>query len=131
MSRANGAGDVFRKDVDRQDFRKTLAEACQKTGFQVPADGVEWEPWRRGWCLGPPAFKARLLERMEGQLGEHYAGELKRESAAAQAERIIREDLRRWRWTEHDLAERAKSAVAWPSRSSRLVPCPGGYRKPG
>jgi REP element-mobilizing transposase RayT len=23
--------------VDRQDFLKTLAEACHKTGFQVPA----------------------------------------------------------------------------------------------
>ena len=93
-SRANGKGDVFLNAADRQDFLKTLAEACQKTGFQVPADGAEWEPLRRGWCLGPPQFKAQLLERMEGKLGEHHAGELKRESAAAKAERIIREELR-------------------------------------
>ncbi len=37
MSRANGQGDIFHNDVDRQDFLKTLAEACQKTGFQVHA----------------------------------------------------------------------------------------------
>ena len=37
MSRANGKGDIFLTDVDRQDFLKTLAEACQKTGFQVHA----------------------------------------------------------------------------------------------
>ena len=29
--------DIFLDDVDRQDFLKTLAEACLKTGFQVHA----------------------------------------------------------------------------------------------
>ena len=29
--------DIFLDDVDRQDFLKTLAEACQKTGWQVHA----------------------------------------------------------------------------------------------
>ena len=261
MSRANGKGDVFLNAVDRQDFLKTLAEACQKTGFQVHAyclmrnhfhlvvetpnanlvagmrwllsaytlrfnprhkrfghvfsgrykalivdgsgtgylrtvcdyvhlnpvrarllkpeqrlleypwssfggylaapphrpdwlrvdrllgehgiqqdtvagrerfegrmeerrvqetDGAEWEPLRRGWCLGPPEFKAQLLERMEGKLGEHHAGELKRESAAAQAERIIREELRRLRWTERDVAERAKSDPAKLALAARV-----------
>ena len=37
MSRANGTGAVFLDDVDRQDFVKTLAETCQKTGFQIHA----------------------------------------------------------------------------------------------
>ena len=37
MSRANGTGNVFLTDVDRQDFLRTLAKACQKTGFQVHA----------------------------------------------------------------------------------------------
>src|SRR3974390_400463 len=37
MSRANGKGDLFHNDVDLQDFLKTLAESCQKTGFQVHA----------------------------------------------------------------------------------------------
>jgi REP element-mobilizing transposase RayT len=37
MSRANGKGNIFETDVDRQDFAKTLAETCDKTGFQVHA----------------------------------------------------------------------------------------------
>jgi putative transposase len=37
MSRANGKGNIFETHVDRQDFVKTLAETCAKTGFQVHA----------------------------------------------------------------------------------------------
>jgi putative transposase len=37
MSRGNRQQDIYLDDVDRQDFLKTLAEACQKTGFQVHA----------------------------------------------------------------------------------------------
>ena len=35
MSRGDRREDIFLDDVDRQDFLKTLAETCQKTGFQV------------------------------------------------------------------------------------------------
>jgi REP element-mobilizing transposase RayT len=37
MSRANGRGVIFETDVDRQDFVKTLAETCEKAGFEVHA----------------------------------------------------------------------------------------------
>ena len=37
MSRGDRQQDIYLNDVDRQDFLKTLAEACQKTGFQVHA----------------------------------------------------------------------------------------------
>ncbi len=37
MSRGDRREDIFLDEVDRQDFLKTLAEACQKTGFQVHA----------------------------------------------------------------------------------------------
>jgi REP element-mobilizing transposase RayT len=37
MSRGDRKKDIYLNDVDRQDFLKTLAEACQKTGFQVHA----------------------------------------------------------------------------------------------
>ncbi len=37
MSRGDRREAIFPTDVDRQDFLKTLAEACQKTGFQVHA----------------------------------------------------------------------------------------------
>jgi putative transposase len=37
MSRGDRREDIFLNDVDRQDFIKTLAEACKKTGWQVHA----------------------------------------------------------------------------------------------
>jgi putative transposase len=37
MSRGDRRENIFLDDVDRQDFIKTLAETCQKTGFQVHA----------------------------------------------------------------------------------------------
>ncbi len=37
MSRGDHLGPIFLDDVDRQDSIKTLAEACQKTGWQVHA----------------------------------------------------------------------------------------------
>jgi len=37
MSRGNRRQNIYLDDVDWQDFLKTLAEACQKTGWQVHA----------------------------------------------------------------------------------------------
>ena len=37
LSRGNRQQAIFLDDVDRQDFLKTLAEGCQKTGFAVHA----------------------------------------------------------------------------------------------
>jgi putative transposase len=37
MSRGDQREDIFLDDVDRHDFIKSLAEACQKTGWQVHA----------------------------------------------------------------------------------------------
>jgi hypothetical protein len=37
MSRGDRKDASYLDEVDRQDFLKTLAEACQKTGWQVQA----------------------------------------------------------------------------------------------
>jgi putative transposase len=37
MSRGDRKEDIYHDDIDRQDFLKTLGEACQKTGWQVHA----------------------------------------------------------------------------------------------
>jgi Transposase IS200 like len=37
MSRGNRREEIFRDDLDRDDFLKTLGAACQKTGWQVHA----------------------------------------------------------------------------------------------
>ena len=37
MSRGDRRENIYLDDVDRQDFPKTMAEACQKTDWQVHA----------------------------------------------------------------------------------------------
>lgn len=56
MCRGDRREKIFLDDVDRQDFLKTLAEACQKTGWQVHA-----------YCLMPNHYHA-VLETPEPNL---------------------------------------------------------------
>ena len=88
-----------------------------------PSDGAEWQPIRRGWCLGPAEFKARLLERMEGKLGEHHSGQLKRQSAEAKAQRIIGEELKRLGWSQADLnhLDPAHVGTKWIENSPKTM----------
>ena len=83
-------------------------------------DDAEWEPVRRGWCLGGAAFRKEMLERMEGELGEHHAGELRRESAEVRAERMIAEELRQQGWTEVELGQRRRSDPVKLALAARL-----------
>jgi hypothetical protein len=48
--------------------------------------------------LGSAAFKRRMLEELEGKLGEHHSGELCRESAESEAERNVAEEPRGMGW---------------------------------
>jgi hypothetical protein len=73
---------------------------------------------RRGAC--PTHHATAFLEIMAEQLGEHHAGDLKRESADAKAERIIAEELRRLRWSSADLTLRLKSDPAKLQIAARL-----------
>ena len=59
--------------------------------------------FRRGWCLGSKEFKQRMLQLMEGRLGENHSGEQRRESPEAKAERIIAEELLRLGCSDADL----------------------------
>ena len=65
--------------------------------------------------LGPAEFKAKLLQRMEGKLGEHHSGELRCESAEAKAERIVAEELKRRKWDSTELKARRKGDPAKPA----------------
>ena len=69
MSRGDRREDIFYNDVDRHDFVRTLAEACQKTGFEVHA-----------YCLMPNHFhlvletpRANLVTGMEWLLSTDTA----------------------------------------------------------
>jgi REP element-mobilizing transposase RayT len=52
--------DIFLDDVDRQDFLKTMAEACQKTGWQVHA----YCPMSKHFHLVVETPEANLVEGM-------------------------------------------------------------------
>lgn len=88
----------------RQEFEKQM-EARRTEA----ADAAVLKYLRRGWYLGGKEFQRQLLERMEGHLGAHHAGELRRESAERKAERIVAEELKRLGWRERDLTTRRKS----------------------
>jgi hypothetical protein len=68
----------------------------------------EWERVRRDWCYGEEEFRKELMATKMGQMGgEHYGSE-RQESSEARAERMVREELKRRRWTEKTLAEKRK-----------------------
>lgn len=75
---------------------------------------------RRGWCLGGEQFKGQMVERLEGNLGEHHSGELRRESAADKAERIVAEELGRLGWEATELAVRRKNDPGKLAIAARL-----------
>ena len=93
LSRGDRREDIFLDDVDWQDFPKTLAEASQKTGFEVhayPWSSLLWyaaarehrPPWlcvdrllgEHGIGEDSTGGRAPFEERMEGTLGEHTPG---------------------------------------------------------
>jgi REP element-mobilizing transposase RayT len=83
-------------------------------------DEAELAPIRRGWCYGSDAFKRQMLEKLDGKLGEHHAGALRREHGEDRAERIIAEELKRLGWTEADLRTERKNAPGKLDLAARL-----------
>src|SRR6266478_6190003 len=83
-------------------------------------DEREWRPLKRAWFLGSEEFRAKLLEQMEGKLGEHHSGRLRHESAEAKGERIIVEELKRFKWKEADLKEAPKTHPEKLAMAGRL-----------
>ncbi len=71
-------------------------------------DEEERPPIERGWYAGSEAFRQELLAQMSERAGaEHYGTEI-REMSEEKAERIVREELRRHKWTEASLGTRRK-----------------------
>ena len=85
-----------------------------------PGDEATLKRLRRGWYLGSEDFKQQLVERMEGKLGDHHAGELRQETAQAKAERIVAEELHHLGWSEQDLRQRPKTDPAKLAVAVRL-----------
>jgi REP element-mobilizing transposase RayT len=116
VDRLLGEHGISKDDkAGRQEFERWMED---RRAQELEPD--TWKALRRSWCLGPPGFREKLLESLNGKLGEHHSGELKRETAEAKAERIIREELKERRWMEKDLEERAKSDPEKLAMAARL-----------
>ncbi len=72
-------------------------------------DGSVYKPVRRGWFFGDKTLKEELLAQVSAQAGGWHYGEELRESAEAEAERIVAQELRRRKWDANSLAERARA----------------------
>ena len=89
--------------------------------------GADYKRVRRGWCFGKDSFRKELLGQMKERVGaEHYGAE-RHETAEAQAEGIVMEELKRRHWREEDLGRRAKGdavkvAVAVRLRKETVMP---------
>jgi REP-associated tyrosine transposase len=103
---------------DRAAGRRRLEAALEQR--RAEEAGADYRRLRRGWCLGTVSFRQELLGLMKDRLGaEHYGAE-RRETAEAQAEEMVREELKRRRWGEQELKARAKGDAVKVAISVRL-----------
>ncbi len=99
----------------RQEFERRM-EARRRE----KADQAALKSLRRGWYLGSQDFKDRMLEKLDGKLGEHHSGQLRLETAEAKGKRIMDEELRRLGWNRRELALRRKSDPGKLTMAARL-----------
>ncbi len=99
----------------RQEFERRM-EARRRE----EADQAALKSLRRGWYLGSQEFKDRMLEKLDGKLGEHHSGQLRLETAEAKGKRIMDEELRRLGWNRRELALRRKSDPGKLTMAARL-----------
>ena len=64
---------------------------------------------RRGWCFGDEEFRQELLAEVEVKRGPNHLGAEWQESQVERAERLLKVELSRQRWTEDDLRKRLKT----------------------
>jgi REP element-mobilizing transposase RayT len=84
------------------------------------AEGEEFKPIRRGWCLGEEKFREELLTQMSERMGAEHYGEERAKTAEALAELIIAEELKLGRWQEADLKTRPKGDSVKVALAARL-----------
>ena len=80
----------------------------------------EWQRLRRGWCLGAATFREELLEQVHAQSNGASSGPTREESSEQQAQRIVREELRRRAWRTQELARRRKGDAGKVEIAQRL-----------
>jgi len=86
--------------------RRRLNEALEQR--RRAEEGDVFKPIRRGWFFGGETLKQQLLAQVSEKAGKWHYGEAIQESAAAKAERIVKEELTRRKWDEKTLVARRK-----------------------
>ena len=108
----------YRIPQDSPGGRRALERAVEVR--RAAEAGADYGAVRRGWFLGEETFKQALLARASGSLKAHHFGEERAASQQVQAEQVVREELRRRKWTESDLARRAKGDLGKVKIAQRL-----------
>ena len=103
---------------DSPEGRQRLEQALEER--RGAEEGEEFTPIRRGWCLGEETFREELLTQMSERMGAEHYGEERAETAEAQAQLIIAEELKRGRWQEADLKTRPKGDSVKVALAARL-----------
>lgn len=83
-------------------------------------EGGRYKAIRRGWYLGEKAFKQELLAQMKERMGKEHYGLERAETAEAQAEATIAEEMRRHRWQGDELEQRPKGDAVKVALAARL-----------
>ncbi len=96
----------WRIPKDSEAGRRAFAQGMEKRRQEDLEE--EFQPVERGWCLGDEEFRQELLEQVSSQRSVSHYGELVQEAADAQAERLVKESLKRMKWKEKDLVTRRK-----------------------
>jgi len=99
--------------------RREFGRRMEKRGA-AKDDPAEFKGVRRGWYLGDLKFRRQLLAQMKAQTGKHGGEDASMASSIAQAQRIVRDGLKRLGWTPADLNARAKGHPEKVKLAARL-----------
>ena len=127
MSRGDRREDIYLDDVDRHDFLKTLAEACQKTGWQVRCEHDSGELRREAAQAKGERIVGEELRRQgwhEGDLTRRPKGDPEKMALAARLRRETTLTIQQIAQRVHLGTSRSANARlhAWMQPKARVAP---------
>jgi putative transposase len=87
---------------------------------QAQEKGVDYDPIRRGWCLGDEQFRRELLARAHTRATEQHHAQPRQETIEDKARRLVTEELDRLGWASPELALRPKGDIGKIRIAQRL-----------
>ena len=89
----------------RHQFERVMEQRARQ---ELSTRKEDWKVLRRGWCLGEPSFRERLLAMIEKESAEHHYGQEIQECELQQADRLAQRYLKEARWTTAHLEQSRK-----------------------